>query len=76
MRPSTLEDVHIGIALKLTLKGKSFSHKDCSHSGVMQHIGINPVLPDAANPPCNAELVTLICNEKELVLVIRKRHQH
>lgn len=75
-RPSTLEDVHIGMALRLTLKGKSFSPKDCSQSGVMQHVGINPALPGAANPPCNAALVILICNEKEVAPVIRKRHQH
>lgn len=76
MRPSTLEDVHIGTALKLTLKGKSFSLKDCSQAGVMQHVGINPVLPGAANPPCNAALVILICNEKEVASVVRKKHHH
>jgi len=69
-----VEDVHIGTALKLTLRDKSFSHKDSSQSGAMQHAGINPVFPDAANSPCNAQLVILICNEKELVPVIGKRH--
>lgn len=38
----------------------------------MQHAGINPVLPDAANPPCNAELATQICNENELVPVTER----
>lgn len=37
-------------ALRLTLKEKSSSAKDCSLLGVLQHAGINPVLPDAANP--------------------------
>lgn len=60
----------------LTLEGKSFSPKDCKQSGAMQHIGINPVLPGAANPPCNAALVILICNEKEVAPVVRKRQQH
>lgn len=75
-RLRTLEAVHIGAALTLTLRDKSFSPKDCSPSGVMWHVGINPVLPDAANPPCNAKPVILIHNEKEFVPAIRKIHQH
>lgn len=54
----------------------SSSHQDCSRPGVTQRVGINPVSPDAANPPWNAELVILTCNGKELVPAIRNRHQY
>lgn len=59
-------------ALKLTLKEKSSSAKDRSQLGVMQHTGINPVLPDAANPLCCAELAVGVCNENQLVPAIEK----
>lgn len=32
---------------------------------------MNTIFPDATNPLCNAELVILICDEKEFIPVIR-----